>query len=144
MLMACLSRYNVTTANSGFDQFDTWATNGFFPIPYKEKIMTNLIKTQFAGKNPFAPKREVYEVDVETLRVTADKPKKRVYRNFKYDHLFKELDIGKALSCKSEDADRVAQALRGYIERNEKPWKVQIQTYYTKTTGRVFILAKEH
>jgi hypothetical protein len=104
------------------------------------KNMNNVIKTQFAGKNPFAPKRQSTEVDVTTLRVTTDKPKKRVYRNFKYDALFKDLDIGKALSCKSEDADRVAQALRNYIERNEKPWKVRIQTYFTKTTGRVFVL----
>jgi hypothetical protein len=110
----------------------------------REKIMSETIQTTFVGKNPFMPKRNAHEVDVTTLRVTTDKPKKRVYRNFKYDHLFNELDLGKSLACKSEDADRVAQALRGYIERNEKPWKVQIQTYFTKTTGRVFILAKEH
>jgi len=144
VLMAYQSRYSDTTVISGFDQFDTLVISGFFPIPYKEKTMTNLIKTQFAGKNPFVPKREVNEVDVTTLRVTTDKPKKRMYRNFKYDAIFKDLDIGKSLSCKSEDADRVAQALRNYIDRNEKPWKVQIQTYFTKTTGRVFILAKEH
>lgn len=101
--------------------------------------MNNVVRTTFAGKSPF-PKRVVQEVDISTLRVTTDKPKKRVVHNCKYDAIFKDLDIGKSLSCKSEDCDKVAQALRGYIKRYNKPWKVKGTMYYTKTTGRIFVL----
>jgi hypothetical protein len=106
------------------------------------KKMNNVIKTQFAGKNPFKPAKAIKEVDIATLRITTDKPKKRTARNCKYDVVFKDLDVGKSLSCKSEDCDRVSQALRGYIERNQKPWKVKGQMYYTKTTARIFVLEK--
>ena len=105
--------------------------------------MNNVVQTKFVGKNPFMPKRAVKEVDITTIRVTNDKPKKRVARNCKYDGIFKDLDIGKSLSCKSEDCDRVAQALRGYIQRNEKPWQVKGTMYYTKTTARIFVLEKK-
>jgi len=107
------------------------------------KIMNNVIKTQFAGKNPFKPQRQVKEVDVSTLRVTDDKPKKRVARNCKYDKLFDGLAVGKSLSCKSEDCDKVAQALRSYVRRYNKPWKVKGTMYYTKTTARIFVLEKK-
>ena len=105
--------------------------------------MNNIVQTQFAGKNPFKPVKPVKEVDITTIRITTDKPKKRVARNGKYDQIFRDLDIGKSLSCKSEDCDRVAQALRGYIERNEKHWKVKGQMYYTKNTARIFVLEKK-
>jgi hypothetical protein len=101
------------------------------------KIMSNVIKTTFAGKSPF---RNVKEVDITTLRVTTDKPKKRVARFYKYDIIFKDLDIGKSLSCQPEDCDKVAQALRSYVQRNKKPWLVKGQMYYTKNTARVFVL----
>lgn len=101
-----------------------------------------MIQTQFVGKNPFK-KRDVKEVDIATLRVTSDAPKKRVKHNCKYDVIFKDLDIGKSLSCKSADCDKVAQALRSYIRRYNKPWAVKGQMYYTKTTGRVFVLEKK-
>lgn len=103
------------------------------------KTMSNVIQTQFVGKNPFK-KRDVKEVDIASIRVTNDKPKKRVARNYKYDALFKDLDIGKALSCKSEDCDKVAQAVRSYAVRNNKPWKIKGQMYYTKNTARIFVL----
>jgi hypothetical protein len=99
--------------------------------------MSNVIKTTFAGKSPF---RNVKEVDITTLRVTTDKPKKRVARFYKYDIIFKDLDIGKSLSCQPKDCDKVAQALRSYVQRNKKPWLVKGQMYYTKTTARVFVL----
>lgn len=105
--------------------------------------MNTQVKTQFIGKNPFKGKREVKEVDISTLKVTNDQPKKRVVHNCKYDKLFNELDIGKSLSCKSADCDKVAQALRGYITRYNKPWKVKGQMYYTKTTARIFVLEKQ-
>ena len=105
--------------------------------------MNNVIKTQFVGKNPFTPKRDVKEVDVKTLRVTNDQPKPRVVHNCKYDEIFKDLDIGKSLSCKSEDCDKVAQALRGYIKRYNKPWKVKGTMYYTKQTARIFVLERK-
>jgi alkyl hydroperoxide reductase subunit AhpF len=105
------------------------------------KIMNNVIQTTFAGKSPFG--RNVKEVDVTTLRVTSDKPKKRVARFYKYDSIFKDLDIGKSLSCRPEDCDKVAQALRSYVNRNKKPWVVKGQMYYTKTTSRVFVLEKK-
>jgi hypothetical protein len=102
-----------------------------------DKAMNNVIKTKFVGRSPF---RTVKEVDVATLRVTTDKPKKRVARFYKYDSVFKDLDIGKSLSCKPEDCDKVAQALRSYVKRQNKPWLVKGQMYYTKITARVFVL----
>jgi hypothetical protein len=106
-----------------------------------EQIMNNVIQTTFAGKNPF--KKQVKEVDVSTIRITNDKPKKRTTRFYKYEPIFKDLDIGKSLSCKSEDCDKVAQALRSYVKRFNKPWSVKGQAYYTKTTGRIFVLEKQ-
>jgi hypothetical protein len=106
-----------------------------------EQIMNNVIQTTFAGKSPF--KKQVKEVDVSTIRITNDKPKKRTTRFYKYDLIFKDLDIGKSLSCKSEDCDKVAQALRSYVKRFNKPWLVKGQAYYTKTTGRIFVLEKK-
>jgi hypothetical protein len=105
--------------------------------------MNNVIQTTFVGKNPFKTKREVKEVDLATLRVTNDQPKKRVVHNCKYDKLFNDLDVGKSLSCKSADCDKVAQALRSYIKRYNKPWKVKGTVYYTKTTARIFVLDKK-
>ena len=104
------------------------------------KNMNNVIKTQFAGKNPFTPPRKTKDVDITTIRITNDKPKKRMVKNYKYDVVFKELDIGKSLSCKPEDCDKVAQALRSYVKRYEKPWRVKGQMYYTKATSRIFVL----
>jgi hypothetical protein len=103
-----------------------------------EQIMNNVIQTTFAGKSPF--KKQVKEVDVSSIRITHDKPKKRAVRFYKYEPLFKDLGIGKSLSCKSEDCDKVAQALRSYVKRNKKPWLIKGQMYYTKTTARVFVL----
>jgi hypothetical protein len=100
--------------------------------------MNNVIQTTFAGKSPFGKKTK--EVDITTLRITSDKPKKRTTRFYKYDFIFKDLDIGKSLSCKPEDCDKVAQALRAYIQRTNKTWLVKGQMYYTKTTARVFVL----
>lgn len=107
------------------------------------KIMSNVVQTKFVGKNPFKAPREVKQVDVSTLRVTNDKPKKRIVQNCKYDAIFKDLDIGKSLSCKSEDCDKVAQAVRAYMRRYNKPWKIKATIYYTKTTARIFVLPKE-
>jgi len=103
-----------------------------------DKAMNNVIKTTFAGRSPFG--KTTKEVDISTLRVTTDKPKKRTTRFYKYDPVFKELDIGKSLSCKPEDCDKVSQALRAYVQRNNKPWVIKGQMYYTKTTARVFVL----
>jgi len=91
--------------------------------------------------DPF--KKQVKEVDVSSIHITNDKPKKRTTRFYKYDPIFKDLDIGKSLSCKSEDCDKVAQALRSYVKRFNKPWFIKGQAYYTKTTGRIFVLEKQ-
>lgn len=98
------------------------------------------IKTTFAGKNPFKP---ATKTDLDSIRITNDKPKARGIRYVKYDHIFSQLDIGKTLACKSEDTDRLGQALRCYVRRMKLPWRVKSMTYYTKTTGRVFVLAKD-
>jgi hypothetical protein len=107
-----------------------------------EQIMNNVVRTTFAGKSPF-PKSIPKEVDMSTLRITTDKPKQRVNHNCKYDKLFDQLEIGKSISCKSQDCDKVAQALRGYIKRYNKPWQVKGTMYYTKTTARIFVLDKK-
>jgi hypothetical protein len=101
--------------------------------------MNNVIKTSFVGRNPFKP---VAQIDVSTIKVTNDKPKKRKPVSFKYEGLFSQLDIGKSLSCLPQDCDKVGQALRDYIRRNELNWTVKVQSNYTKTTGRVFVLEK--
>lgn len=106
------------------------------------QIMNNVIQTTFAGKNPFTH-RKPKEVDITTLRISTDQPKKRIAKFYKYDSLFKELEVGKSLSCKSEDCDKVAQALRSYVKRCNKPWAIKGQAYYTKTTGRIFVLEKK-
>jgi hypothetical protein len=106
-----------------------------------DKTMNNVIKTTFAGRSPFG--KSTKEVDITTLRVTTDKPKKRVARFYKYDSIFKDLDVGKSLSCKPEDCDKVAQALRSYVKRQNKLWLIKGQMYYTKTTARVFVLEKQ-
>jgi cobalamin biosynthesis Co2+ chelatase CbiK len=105
--------------------------------------MNNVIQTTFAGKNPFKKSKPVKEVDITTVRITNDQPKKRVARFYKYDSIFKDLDIGKSLSCKSEDCDKVAQALRSYVKRHNKKWLVKGTIYYTKTTARIFVLEKQ-
>lgn len=102
--------------------------------------MSAVIKTQFAGKNPF--KKFPDMVDITTIRITADKPKQKIQTG-KYYHLFGQLELGKTLSCKSEDTDRLAQALRNYAKKFNLPWRIKSATYYTKTTGRVFVLPKD-
>jgi len=102
--------------------------------------MSMVIQTKFAGKNPFKKIPDL--VDLSTVRVTNDKPKRKV-QSGKYDELFGTLQLGKTLSCKSEDTDRLAQALRNYVKKFDLPWRVKSATYYTKTTGRVFVLPKD-
>lgn len=99
--------------------------------------MSNVVQTQFAGKNPFrtVPK----EVNVDSIKITDDKPKGRILRSYKYDPIFKQLAPGKSISCKSEDADSLAQALRSFVKRKNKKWKVSMSKWYTATTGRVFV-----
>lgn len=104
--------------------------------------MNDSIQTKFVGKNPFKKKTIAKEVDVSTIKITNDQPKKRNSQYYKYDEIFNELNIGKSLSCRSEDCDKVAQALRNYVKRFSKPWKVRGMSFYTKTTGRVFVMEK--
>ncbi len=104
--------------------------------------MNNAIQTKFAGPNPFKKKTIMKEVDVSTIKITDDQPKKRNSQYYKYDNIFKDLKIGQSLSCRSEDCDKVAQGLRNYVKRHNKPWAVKGMSFYTKTTGRVFVLEK--
>ena len=103
--------------------------------------MNNVVKTQFAGRSPF--KKPVQEVDLTTLKITDDQPKGRMSRSYKYDSLFRQLAPGKSVSCKPENCDLIAQALRSYAERKNKKWKVSMSKWYTSTTGRVFVLEKK-
>lgn len=103
--------------------------------------MNNVVKTNFVGRNPF--KGKPAEVDISTLKIVDDQPKQRVAKNYKYDALFKGLEIGKSISCKSADCDKIAQAVRSYAKRHNKPWKIKGQMYYTKTTARIFVLEKK-
>jgi len=99
--------------------------------------MNNVVQTKFVGRSPFKPQPK--EVDVSTLRITDDKKKVRAFKVYKYDPIFKQLAPSKSIACKSEDTDKICQALRGYIKRKNKPWKVSAVSYYTATTGRVFV-----
>jgi hypothetical protein len=103
--------------------------------------MNNVIKTSFVGKNPF--KEKYTPIDVSTIKITNDKPKSRRPTNSRYDALFEQLEVGKSLSCLPKDCDKVGQALRDYIRRNGLNWMVKVQSAYSKTTGRVFVLAKK-
>lgn len=102
--------------------------------------MNNVIKTSFAGKNPF--KAQYVPIDVSTIKITTDKPKKRKPTKSRYEGLFSQLDVGKSLACLPRDCDKIGQALRDYIRRNELKWTVKVQSNYSKTTGRVFVLAR--
>ena len=103
--------------------------------------MNNVIKTAFVGKNPF--KAQYAPIDVATIRVTNDKPKKRRPTNSRYEPLFEQLGIGKSLACLPNDCDKVGQALRDYIRRNGLNWMVKVQSNYSKTSGRVFVLERK-
>jgi hypothetical protein len=105
-----------------------------------ETGMNNVIKTSFAGKNPF--KAQYFPIDLATIKITTDKPKKRKPTNSRYQDVFAQLDVGKSLSCLPGDCDKIGQALRDYIRRNELKWTVKVQSNYSKTTGRVFVLAR--
>lgn len=98
----------------------------------------SMIKTQFAGKNPFRQ-----GTDISTIKVTNDKPKPRKPTNCKYESIFVQLDVGLSLACKPDDCDTIGQALRDYIRRNGLNWTVKVQRDYTKTSGRVFVLERE-
>lgn len=102
--------------------------------------MSNVVQTKFVGRSPFKPKSR--DVDLSSLRITDDKKKVRAFKSYKYDPIFKQLAPGKSIACKSEDADKISQALRGYITRKNKEWKVSVVSYYTATTGRVFVEEK--
>lgn len=105
------------------------------------KSMNNVIKTAFVGKNPFQSSKNA--IDINTIKITNDKPKDRRPTNFKYENLFNQLEIGKALSCLPKDCEKVGQALRSYVKRHNLDWIIKVQANYTKTTGRVFVLPKE-
>jgi hypothetical protein len=106
-----------------------------------EQIMNNVIQTTFAGKNPFKPK--YVPIDVNTIKITNDKPKSRKPTNSRYEDLFCQLEVGKALNCLPKDCDKIGQALRDYIRRNGLNWTVKVQSNYNKTSGRVFVLEKK-
>lgn len=105
------------------------------------KSMNNVIKTTFAGKSPFKALHS--PIDIGTIKITSDKPKVRRPTNFKYESIFTQLDINKSLACLPQDCDKIGQALRDYIRRNELNWTVKVQSSYSKTSGRVFVIAKE-
>jgi hypothetical protein len=105
------------------------------------KKMNTVIKTTFAGKSPFKALHS--PIDIGTIKITNDKPKVRRPTNYKYESIFTQLDIGKSLACLPQDCDKIGQALRDYIRRNELNWTVKVQSSYSKTSGRVFVIAKE-
>lgn len=104
------------------------------------KSMNNVIKTSFVGKNPF--KAQHPPVDIASIKITNDKPKSRRPTNFKYEAVFTQLEVGKSLACLPKDCDKIGQALRDYIRRNELNWTVKVQSSYSKTSGRVFVLPR--
>lgn len=106
-----------------------------------KQSMNNVIKTSFVGRNPFKEKSK--QVNLDTIKITADKPRPRRASNFKYEGIFSQLVVGKSLSCLPNDCDKIGQALRDYIRRNGLDWTVKVQSNYSKTTGRVFVLARE-
>jgi hypothetical protein len=119
------------------------------PIPWQqmvvgkpsEQIMNNVVRTTFAGKNPFKP--QYVPIDLNTIRVTSDKPKSRKPTYSRYENLFSQLEVGKSLSCLPKDCVKIGQALRDYVRRNGLNWTVKVQSNYNKTTGRVFVLEKK-
>ena len=94
------------------------------------------IKTIWQGKPP----RKNTDVDINTLSISDDPYTGRKYKETKYDSLFNKLKIGQSIKCQSEDTDKVAQAMRKWLQTHKKKGKVSGVKFYTKTTGRVFWL----
>ena len=53
------------------------------------------------------------------------------------------MKYGQAVSCPSEKAQTIANAMRDWLIRVRKKGKVKAVTYHTKTTGRVWLMEKE-
>jgi hypothetical protein len=83
-------------------------------------------------------KRKHTDVDLSTLSISDDPYTGRRYKENKYEHLFNKLKHGQSIKCRSEDTDKIGQALRKWAQNNNKKGQVKGVKYYTKTTGRVF------
>ena len=100
--------------------------------------MNNVIKTQWQ-KVP----RKHQDVDVDQLKIVDDKYQGRKIQKGKYDDIFGKMKYGQAVSCPSEKAQTIANAMRDWLIRVRKKGKVKAVTYHTKTTGRVWLMEKE-
>ena len=86
------------------------------------------------------PKRQHQDVDLSTLSITDDPLILRQYKECKYDGIFSKLKHGQSIKCKSEDTQKIGNAMRDWAKRMGRKGKVRGVSYYTKTTGRVFWL----
>lgn len=91
--------------------------------------------------------------DPSKLEIVDDPlPEKRSFSaEYKYDEVFEKLKIGQSLKCTTEETQRIANAMRSWIKRDQrKGVAVLSATNYRdpKTgaetgTGRVFLIAKK-
>lgn len=85
------------------------------------------VKTKFAdGVNPFTGMKDG-EFDPRLMVINKQKPmpKRRPAGRGKYDDMFDKLNIGDSVTVPAEAADKVWQALSGYLKRYNKRGKVK-------------------
>ena len=62
----------------------------------------------------------------------------------KYDALFERLPVGRAISCKPEDCNTIAHALRTWGRRNGRDLDVKTDKNYRGTgSGKVFLVGEK-
>ena len=101
------------------------------------------MKTTFVGKNPFT-NIPVDTVDPNFLKIESRLPPKKQYTRSKYDPLFKKLKPDQAVVCEKNEADKVGQALRSFLNKTEQHGFVKtFKLSYEDGKARVFWLSKK-
>ena len=80
-------------------------------------------------------------IDPEKLEITNDPVVSRYSGPGKYDDIFRRLTIGQCIKCEPQWADKLGQALRTYLAKNNRPGRVKTSRNYEKDgKGRVWLL----
>jgi len=100
------------------------------------------MKTTFVGKNPFT-NVPVDMVDPNFLKIETGPPPTKQYTRSKYDPLFNKLKPDQAVVCERDEAEKVAQALRAFLDKTDKKGFVKtFKLSYEDGKARVFWLSK--
>ena len=92
---------------------------------------------------PRKVKNQTNAIDPDLIKVEHNKPveTKRISVG-KYDKLFSQLKYGSCLVCEPQEVERIASALRKWLNSNEKPGKAHRNTKCKDGQARVWLLAK--